>query len=72
MKVAYGEHFDREEWKKMVSKYVRQDKTDIAGKCPICKEEVESRRGLVKEAVVKHHMFNLCKEYPWSKAYIKP
>ena len=56
----------------MMSKNVRLDKSDIAGKCPVCKEEVESRRGLVKEAVVKHHMFNLCKEYPRSKAYIKP
>ena len=56
----------------MTSKNVRLDKSDIAGKCPVWKDEVESRRGLVKGAVVKHHIFNLCKEYPRSKAYIKP
>ena len=45
---------------------MRTDKTEIAGVCPACEKEVEGRRGLKKEAVLRHHMFQICIDYPWS------
>ena len=49
----------------MMDPYVRRrDKTKIAGVCPACEKEVEGRSGLRNDAVLRHHMFYICHEYP--------
>ena len=66
MKVAFGKHFEKMEWQRMMDLYVRTDKTEIAGVCPACEKEVEVRRWLRKEAVLRLHSFQICLDYPWS------
>ena len=40
-----------------------------AGHCSVCTEVVPSRRGRRHSQSRTNHLFNECKEYPWSKSY---
>ena len=71
---VFNHHFDKDEFEAMSARFreERERARGPAGKCLVCQEEVPGRRGIKKAAVMHHHLFNMCKVYPWSKLFNGP
>ena len=54
-------------WKAALKKYTNKPKAGIAGFCTGCDQDIPGKPGVKHQAVLKHHMFQLCDLYPWSK-----
>ena len=68
-----GHHFRREQWAKFAELEARLREARVrgqgAGRCSVCTEVVPSRRGRSHAQFRTNHLFNECKDYPWSKSY---
>ena len=69
-KIILGKHFCFAEW----VNFVREEAEERAcrpvadaGKCMVCHETVPGKRGWKAERSRHYHLFNECKEYPYSK-----
>ena len=63
--VVFGNHFEKEVWNLYMDKVVAD-----AGICPGCDQVVKGRRGWRKARVMQEHLFQECKDYPYSKQYL--